>query len=192
MSRFTRGTPWVARRGLRAAAAVAAAALVAGGVALAGAGSASANVAGYRQLNVLSSGYSLDVVGASTSPFAQIDVWYNNGNANQWFSFPQGNGQVGEIQNQNSGMCITTDDVPGDALYQFPCENGADQQWEAETSTVWWDPDQVQYTFLNPASGLVMDVYGNSYSPGATVDAWYPNGGYNQDFTLYGCYGGCS
>jgi hypothetical protein len=178
-----------ARRGLRAAAAMTAVLLAAGGAALAGAGAASADVNSWQQLIAVSSLYNLDVNGASTSAYAPIDVWYNTGGANQQFSYPDQNGQVAQIINENSGMCITTDGVAGDGLFQLPCQNAGNQQWEAETWTAWWNPGKTMVTFLNPWSGLVMDIYDDSYSPGATVDAWYPNGGLNQSFLLPGCSG---
>jgi hypothetical protein len=177
------------KRRLRPAAAITAILLATAGVSLAGAGAASADVNSWQELYAVSSNYSLDVVGASTSAFGQIDVWYDNGNANQQFSYPDQDGQVAQIINQNSGMCITTDGGAGDALFQLPCQNGANQQWKAEVWTAWWNPGKTMVTFLNPWSGLVMEIYGNSYSPGATVDAWYPNGGLNQSFMLPGCSG---
>ena len=148
---------------------------------------ASADTSTYDSLSSASSLYSLDVAGASTSIGASIDVWYANGNANQDFTYPSANGQVAQIENQNSQMCVTTDGVAGDTLYQFPCVGAASQQWEAETWTAWWSPGSTQVTYLNPASGLVMEIYGDSYSPGASVDAWYPNGGLNQSWILPGC-----
>jgi len=161
-------------------------ALVGGSAVLASA-PAMADTASYNQLTSTSSWYSLDVSGASTSLFAPIDVWYDNGNANQQFTYPENSGQVAEIRNQNSGMCVSTDGTAGDTLFQLPCENAADQEWLAEPWTAWWNPGKTMVTFLNPWSGLVMDVYGDSYSPGASVDAWYPDGGLNQSWTLPGC-----
>ena len=171
----------------RTAATLAVVATVAGGSAGLAAAPAMADTASYNGLTSTSNWYSLDVSGASTSLFAPIDVWYYNGNANQQFTYPENNGQVAEIEAQNSGMCITTDGTAGDVLFQAPCFNGVAQQWEAETWTAWWNPGKTMVTFLNPWSGLVMDVENNSYSPGASVDGWYPNGGLNQSWTLPAC-----
>lgn len=135
----------------------------------------------------MSSWYSLDVAGAAIAPFAGIDVWYDNGNDNQKWSYPSSDGQVGQILAKNSQMCVTTDGGAGDPLFQYPCQNAPNQQWKAELWTAWWNPGKSMVTFLNPWSGLVMEVYQNSYSPGATVDAWYPNGGLNQSWGLPGC-----
>ena len=37
-------------------------------------------------------------------------------------------------------------------------------------------------SIYNPAFNLVVDVYGNSYSAGAPIDAWPANGQFNQAF----------
>src|SRR6185437_7118723 len=105
-------------------------------------------------------------------------------NSNQNFEYPSSNGQVSEIVAQKSGMCVTTDGVAGDAVSQQPCTGSAGQEWEAETWTTWWLPGSLLMTFQNPASGLVLEIYGDSYSPGATIDAWYPDGGYNQSWII--------
>ena len=136
----------------------------------------------YSQLTILSSGYSLDVQGDSRAIGAPIDVWYENSGGNQQWLFPATDGQVGEISSEDSQMCITTDGVAGDALYQFPCVGAATQQWQVSRTTTWWSDGGPIFTFENPATGLVMDVYGDSYSPGAEVDAWYPNGNANQSW----------
>jgi hypothetical protein len=181
-----RGIRLVVKGGRRRAAVTAAAlALTAGSAAAAS--PASADTSSYQGLEVLSSSYSLDVGGASTADDAWLDVWYNNGNANQEFTYPQSDGEVAQIENQNSQMCITTDGVAGDAVYQLPCDNDVLQQWEAETSTVWWLPGSLLVTFQNPTTGLVLEVYNDSYSPGATVDAWYANDGLNQYWIIPGC-----
>jgi hypothetical protein len=81
-------------------------------------------------------------------------------------------------------MCITTDGHQGDTLFQSPCRNRAGQEWKAK---IWTDslyPGRSMVTFLNPWSGLVMDIYQNGTSPGTPVDGWLPNGGLNQSFVL--------
>lgn len=150
---------------------------------------AHADTAQYHMLGIVSSMYNLDVVGASTWVGAPIDVWYFNGNDNQQFTYPETDKQVAEIRNLGSQQCITTDGVAGDTLYQMPCGNSAGQLWEAEVFTTWWNPGKTMVTYINPASGLAMEVYGDSYSPGATVDAWYPNGNENQTWVLPACSG---
>lgn len=185
--RILRGIRTVAAAGgRRALLTTAAFALTAGAAGLAAA-PAHADTGSYGGLTVLSSGYSLDVYGGSTSDDGTFDTWYGTGNSNQQFLYPSNNGQVAEIEAQNSGLCITTDGTAGDAVFQLPCDNDVLQEWEAETSTAWWLPGSLLVTFQNPATGLVLDVLNDSYSAGAEVDAWYPNGGYNQDWVIPGC-----
>ena len=148
---------------------------------------ASADTSTYGTLLALSDSYNLDVDNAATNANAWLDVWYQNNNSNQNFLYPSSNGQVAEIEAQNSQMCVTTDGVAGDAVSQQPCTGSAGQEWEAEAWTIWWLPGSLLVTFENPASGLVLEIYGNSSSVGATIDAWYPNGGYNQSWIIPGC-----
>jgi len=146
----------------------------------------SASLRDYSSYSTLVAGSSwLDVAvsGGSTSAGAPIIQWWADGGAEQQWRLPLAY-QTGEIINENSGMCITTDGVPGDQLYQEPCAGSAfgsgptsaNQQWQA---------DYTEYgptTFVNPATGLVLDVSGYSLWGGGAIDAWYPNGQLNQTF----------
>jgi len=172
---------------LRAPLVVAAALAATVGSGLLAATPASADTSNYGGLLALSDSLNLDVDQASTSAGAWLDVWYQNGNANQQFTYPSSNGQIAQIENQNSQMCVTTDGVPGDAVSQQPCNGSNGQKWEAQTSTAWWLPGSLLVSFINPYSNLVLEIYGNSSSPGATIDAWPANGGYNQWWIIPGC-----
>jgi hypothetical protein len=148
------------------------------GAALATTGS-TAFAQSYTTLNAASSFMAIDVSGAATWPGAPVIQWYDNGGANQHWSVP-GSGATGEIQNQNSGMCLDTDGVAGDQLFQMPCDpNNPLQQWYVDEI---WTVIGDEVALYNPTSGLWVDVYGNSYSAGAAIDAWYGNRGYNQSF----------
>lgn len=176
------------RFGLRQLALLTSGAVAATGLAVTASGGTPAFAdAGYSNLPAVSDSLQLDVVGASTAPFAQIDVWFANSGDNQQWSYPSSNGAVGQIASKSSGMCITTDGGAGDTLFQYPCQNAANQQWTAEIWTAWWNPGGTMVTFLNQWSGLVMEVYGDSRWAGAAVDAWYPNGGLNQSWIVPGC-----
>lgn len=185
--RILRGIRLAAGGGPRRALLATVAFAVMAGTGVLAASPASADESSFQSLTSTSSWYSLDVQGDSTSIGASIDVWYANGDSNQNFTFPGADGEVGQIENQNSQMCITTDGVAGDTLYQFPCVGAASQQWEAETWSTWYASGDTLVTYLNPASGLVMEIYGDSYSPGALVDAWYPDNGLNQSWQIPGC-----
>jgi hypothetical protein len=129
----------------------------------------------YFPLTADSSDLNLDVSGASTANAATVIQWPANGGLDQ--NWDPNTPIPGLIQNENSGMCLTTDGVAGDQLYQKPCIK---RLREYQT----WD----QYfaapgvCFYNPYFGLVVDVYGNSDQAGAPIDAWPYNGGLNQWF----------
>ena len=76
----------------------------------------------------------LDVAGASTAQGAGVIQWYGNGGANQRWIFVQTGEETQEIVNQNSGMCLTTDGIPGTPIYQQRCivngyGSGPLQEW---------------------------------------------------------------
>ena len=120
----------------------------------------------------------LDVSGASTQAGAPVIDWYANGGANQSWSFvPSGGTHTYEIVNGNSGQCLTSDGVPGDQVYQFPCVSSPTQQWRTNLAT------SPNYCMIqNVASGLYLDVSANSVWPGTAIDTWYYNGNSNQYF----------
>jgi hypothetical protein len=122
----------------------------------------------------------LDVSGGSTYPGAPVIDWYANGGQNQnWLFLPVNGGNTYEIINVNSNMCLTTDGVAGDQVYQDYCTNSTNQQWGTALTqgnpTDYWHIQSVY-------SGLYLDVSGDSPWPGASIDTWYDNGGDNQYF----------
>jgi len=123
-------------------------------------------------------GLLVDVNGASTAPNAGVIDWYANGGSNQvWTFIPFGNSTY-EIQNANSSLCLTSDGVAGDGVYQLQCAGGAQQKWSTALT-----PSAIgAYPIRNVSSGLYLDVNGNSSWPGATIDTWYWNGQSNQYF----------
>ena len=163
------------RRALGAAAALA---LTVGALA-AGTGSASADTNFAIHITPNSSfGLLLDVSGGSQNAGAGVIQWYANGGANQAWSFYSLGGTTYEIVNNNSGQCLTTDGVAGDAVVQLPCSGALGQRWSTNlnpwTTSAW--------TIANPWSGLYLDVNGASPWAGASIDVWYYNGGSNQYF----------
>jgi hypothetical protein len=125
-------------------------------------------------------GLLLDVSGASTAPGAPVIDWFANGGANQeWTFLPDGGNNTYEIVNVNSGMCLTTDGIAGDQVYQLSCAGSQIQQW-----TTGLNPGNAGYgyTIKSVYSGLYLDVSGNSAWPGASIDTWPYNGGSNQFF----------
>ncbi len=175
-------TPRGARRLARRLAAVVATALA--GVAVA----VVPGVANAQQLNSVAIGTDasanflvLDVAGASTAQGAGVIQWYGNGGANQrWIFVPTGD-ETQEIVNQNSGMCLTTDGVAGDQLYQMRCLNSPLQQWRG-TLPRSWSGFLNGSTLVNPYSGLGVDVSGGSGNAGTSIIGWYAKDSINQHF----------
>jgi hypothetical protein len=137
----------------------------------------------------------LDVSGASTQDGAEVIDWQANGGTNQQWTFqPLGFDDYGapvyEIVNLNSGLCLTTNDAPGLNLFQEPCLFQA-RGHEVNKSQAWatnLNPSQ-PYTY-NPiismfyyaGQPLCVDVYENNPSPGAEIDSYTCNRGFNQGF----------
>jgi hypothetical protein len=116
----------------------------------------------------------LDVSGGSTGDGAKIIQWSLSGSNQGWTLKPSGN--YVEIVNVKSGKCITTDGVAGHQVYQWACNGTTNQLWETSLT-----PNSAR-SIRSVASGLYMDVSGDSRSQGAAIDTWYPNGGNNQYF----------
>jgi hypothetical protein len=53
------------------------------------------------------------------------------------------------------------------------------QDWSSGIGTGLWCQS---WSIQNVESGLYVDVYGASLGAGATIDAWYGNGDWNQSF----------
>jgi len=168
------------RRAARLTAAVAALAAPAliGGAVLAGPASASSTFT--THITPDNTFYlELDVSGGSTQPGAPVIDWWANGGANQEWTFsPIGGPNTYEIVNVNSGMCLTTNGVAGAQLYQLPCAGEQEQQWRTGLSPSSFYANGIR----SVASGLYVDVSGNSPWPGAAIDTWPDNGQYNQLF----------
>ena len=165
-------------RRTRIAAAAGAVALAATGV-VAGATSAQASTGFTIHITPDNTAFLLlDVSGGSTSLGAGVIDWVANGGANQSWTFIPYSTNVYEIENNNSGMCLTTDNVAGDQVYQFACLGASTQLWYTQltpSSTSDW-------TIRSQSSGLYLDVNGDSPWQGTSIDTWYFNGGYNQYF----------
>ncbi len=141
----------------------------------------------------ISSGLRLDVSGQASWAGAPVIQWDANGQANQKWEVPPIGAAPNLIQNANSKMCLTTDGVAGDQLYQEPCVYSPYEDWVLQDNS---QGDAVNgdqaVTIYNPAFNLVVDVYGNSYTEGAAIDAWPANGQFNQAFWGPDCQSWCS
>ncbi|HLH58772.1 MAG TPA: RICIN domain-containing protein, partial [Streptosporangiaceae bacterium] len=78
--------------------------------------------------------------------------------------------------------CLSVDDdstSAGTDLVQYPCFGGADQLWYMGGVSL-----NTTYVITSASSGLVADVQSAYPWPGGTMDQWYYNGGWNQQFWL--------
>lgn len=131
--------------------------------------------AGYDALNV-------SVAGGSTSVGTRIIQWPNDGGAEQkWFFdgvYDNGRLQGYMLRNDNSGLCIWTDDQAGDALLQGSCTpNTVQDIFEQRT------PSAVDNYFTEDGyPDLALDVSGGNGNWGTNIDGWYSTSSYNQDF----------
>jgi hypothetical protein len=123
---------------------------------------------GYFTFTAVSSGMNLDVEGASTAPGGRVIQWPADGGTNQNWGFTTHD----YLKNQNSGMCLTTDGVAGDQLYQKPCLK------RLARYQTWYPTCLPEGCLLAGDNGLVVDVYQGSTAEGAHIDAWplNPNG----------------
>jgi hypothetical protein len=149
------------------------------GVALVGrAGTASAStahvstaLAGESTITADSSGLNLDV----TSSGLVVQDYLYGGPSEVW-RVPAVE-STGRIRNYAYNECLTTDGVEGDQLYLKRCTS---QLRVYQSWSVGQGPQG--FIFTNTYFNLDVDVYGNSYQPGAPIDAWPNNGGYNNQW----------
>ena len=169
----------------RTAAIVAAGALITVGAVAAATPASASTGSDYHPLISNSSWLNVGVRQGSTSSGTDIIQWWADGAADQQWKGFRYSGEASNVvrfQNQGSGLCLTTDGAAGDPVYQQPCDSANGRQaWMA--TFVWF---YAGYTLYNAASGLNLDVQGNSYWGGAEIDVWYPNGGVNQIFSTPG------
>jgi ribosome-binding ATPase len=120
----------------------------------------------------------VEVAGASNNAGANVDTWTLNSGANQKWTFTPSSNYY-QIVNKQSGLCLTTDGVAGDTLYQWYCvPNATSQLWNTSMQPGNW----VGYSIQSVYSGLYIDVRGDSRSAGADMITWYWGGGDNQYF----------
>ncbi|MGE0878175.1 MAG: RICIN domain-containing protein [Acidimicrobiia bacterium] len=133
-----------------------------------------AGATAYTQLFARNSFLNVAVADGSTAPGARLIQWtYTGGNEQKW-NMPDP-GQTGPIYNVNSGLCVTTDGVPGHWLYQDRCDSRATQNWTVSKKTSFGVANG-SYKIKNSTTGLVWDVQGYSSNRGANIDGWYDKG----------------
>ena len=95
---------------------------------------ASADTHHYRTVTANSSWMNLSVRDGSTDIGTDIIQWWADNNADQQWalpSYPNDPANVYRLLSEGSGMCLTTDGVPGDPVRQQVCDpvNGSHQEW---------------------------------------------------------------
>jgi endoglucanase len=134
----------------------------------------------YRIVN-LSSGLSVDVLGASTASGAAVDQYTWNGGTNQQWKISYLNNGMYEIVADNSGLCL---DLTGQSLSdgakleQLTCNGGANQQFVISATA------DGHYTIVVSQSGLAVEDPGFSTSAGTVLDQWGMNEGTNQEWSF--------
>lgn len=129
-----------------------------------------------------STGKVIDIAGGSSSNGANVQLYSSNGTLAQLFSFEYHDGYY-VIRNAKSQKAL---DVAGGGL--APGTNV--QQWECDSTNanqlfaVVVNGDGT-FSFINKATGLVLDIVGASDSANANLDAYLPNGSAAQKFTLH-------
>jgi hypothetical protein len=87
-------------------------------------------------------------------------------------------GSYTELINENSGLCLSAVNTnEGQGLEQVACSSSPLLEWQLST-------EGSGYYLKNEDTGYVVDVGGQSKSPGAGIDDWALNGGTNQEWTF--------
>lgn len=137
---------------------------------------------------VAQDGQVLDVTGGSQSPSTQVITYPVDYGYNQdWAFVPSPYSGWYNVVSRGSGQCLTVQyntATPGNSLIQYPCNDGLNQLWYMGGSIstlytyVMGDP------FYSNGTEEVADIQSADVWPGAIVDQWTYNGGWNQEFTL--------
>ncbi|HEV3173655.1 MAG TPA: RICIN domain-containing protein [Actinocrinis sp.] len=132
----------------------------------------------------------VSVADASYDAGHRVIQWYNTGGDEQkWYFDGVTDENTGQylgflLRNKRSGMCLDTDGVPGDELFQEPCSPYAYGQIFNNTPNYDVFGIIISWSYSNYDTGLELDVAGVSVSAGANIDLWYPNNQINQNFYL--------
>lgn len=137
----------------------------------------------------------LDVLNGSQANLAPVQIWRQNGNAQQnWDIAPVGS--FGSLTtyvfiNQHSGKCLDMkNDGPvgdGTVVQQYDCLYNANQIWAAErVVTDSTDPTYKWVKLFNMQRvDLCLDVKDVNYSDGARLQVWTCSGHWNQRWNIF-------
>lgn len=172
------------RRPRRYIAALASAALVAGGTALIPTQQASAAVidtSAHYQIVSRHSGKAIEVAGQSTANGAAVQQWTRNNQTNQQFQFVDAGGGFYKLRARHSGSVIDisgASTADGADVVQWPDNGGTNQQFRVV------DTDSGYVKLVNRNSGKALDVWGWSTADGGRISQYTDTGGANQQWQL--------
>lgn len=129
-----------------------------------------------------STGKVIDIAGGSNSNGANAQLYKNNSTLAQLFSFEYYDGYY-VIRNAKSQKVLDVAGgglVPGTNVQQWECDSTNSNQLFAVVVN-----GDGTFSFINKATGLVLDIVGASDSANANLDAYLPNGSAAQKFTLH-------
>jgi hypothetical protein len=125
------------------------------------------------EVHAVGAGQCMDVVSASQTAGALVDIWGCSGNSNQEWTHTSSN----QFTVYNGADCldaVSQGTAPGTKVDIWTCNGQSNQQWTVNSNG----------TITGVQSGLCLDVTGASTTAGADLDLWTCNGGSNQQWTV--------
>jgi hypothetical protein len=131
----------------------------------------------------------LDIAGASSAEYANVETWRSLGNSAQKFQIRSLGGGQYSIKNPSSSKYLTASSTScGSNVYQKSWTGQDRQKWILGAA------GNNQVSFFNVASGRALDVAAASRFRGANIHIWDSNGTAAQKFNLlsgsWSFYGG--
>ena len=132
----------------------------------------------YTITSSLDQSKALDVVGASETNGAQIDVWTNSFFAHQKFrvEYVDGYYQIKSLKSAKLLDVAGGSDAEGTSVGQWESNGGDNQKWIIVPNS------DGSFSIVSKCNGLYLDLEGGSISDGVRAIVWSSNGGLNQSF----------
>ncbi len=144
--------------------------LLAAGLLVLGAPSASAATG--SEIRGVGSNRCLDIIGGSSAAKTGVNIYDCDGRINQQWTFTA----AGELRAYNGSMCLDVEahgTKPGSRAQIYGCTGGANQKWTLNGDG----------TIRGVESGLCLDVLSAKTANSSVVAMWTCNGGNNQAWT---------
>ena len=136
---------------------------------------------GYDELMNVASGLVLDVPGSSSTAGIQLDQWSANGGENQQWQVTNNGDGTSTLTSESSGQAVDvagSSTASGAVVDQGSSTGGTSQKWKLVSVA---EPNAT-YNLVNHNSNLLADISGASTSNGGALIQWVPNGGTNQEW----------